>query len=210
MVVLSSFGLIIYSLPMPSSTLSHHHMLLNTVTLALLALAGGALSQTNPTCPLLGPVFPPIQKGLAKSTAVKGAIARLTDELNKVTKEGTDTTLYVQAFSGSDKIFSYGYAPPSTSGSLTSGTLDENTVFRIGSVSKLVTVYALLAEVDMERLNDPITRWIPELARAMNHRDDPVQSPRWNEMTIGQLASHMSGIERNCKSLVAEILITTH
>ncbi|RMJ19119.1 hypothetical protein CDV36_001176 [Fusarium kuroshium] len=172
-------------------------MLLSTVTLALLALAGGTLGQTNPTCPLLGPVFPPVQKGLAKSAAVKTAIEILTDELNNVVKEGTDTTLYVQAFSGTDKIFSYGYAPPSTSGSLTSGTLNENTVFRIGSVSKLITVYALLAEVGMERLNDPVTRWVPELAKAMNHRDDPAQSPRWNEVTIGQLASHMSGIGRN-------------
>ncbi|UPL02815.1 hypothetical protein LCI18_013749 [Fusarium solani-melongenae] len=172
-------------------------MLPSTVTLALLVLAGGTLGQTNPTCPLLGPVFPPVQKGLAKSAAVKTAVARLTDELNEVVKKGTDTTLYVQAFSGTDKIFSYGYVPPSTSGSLTSGTLDENTVFRIGSVSKLITVYALLAEFGMERLNDPVTRWVPELARAINHRDDSVNSPRWNEVTIGQLASHMSGIERN-------------
>lgn len=185
-------------------------MLLSTVTLALLALAGGTLGQTNPTCPLLGPVFPPVQKGLAKSAAVKSAVARLTDELNEVVKKGTDTTLYVQAFSGTDKIFGYGYAPPSTSGSLTSGTLDENTVFRIGSVSKLITVYALLAEVGMERLNDPVTRWVPELARAMNHRDGPVKSPRWSEMTIGQLASHMSGIERNCKSPVAAFFIITN
>ncbi|KAM0421267.1 hypothetical protein ACHAPT_010989 [Fusarium lateritium] len=172
-------------------------MLLRTVTLNLLALAGGALCQTNPTCPLLGPVFPPVQKGLAKSAAVKNAVARLTDKMNEVVKEGTDTTFYVQAFSGTDKLFSYGYAPPNTSDSLTSGTLDENTVFRIGSVSKLVTVYALLAEVGMDRLNDPITRWVPELAKAMKRRDDPVQNPQWDEVTIGQLAGHMSGIVRN-------------
>ena len=202
MAIPSSFGLIIYFLPILSSTLPNYNMLLSTVTLALLALAGGSLSQTNPACPLLGPVFPAVQKGLAKSAAVKTAVEILTDKLNEVVKGGTDTTLYVQAFSGTDKIFSYGYAPPNTSDSLTSGTLDENTVFRIGSVSKLITVYALLAEVGMERLNDPVARWVPELAKVMNHRHDPVQSPRWNEVTIGQLASHMSGIGRNCKSLV--------
>lgn len=180
-------------------------MLLSTLTVALLALTVGTLGQTNPTCPLLGPVFPPVPKGLAKSAAVKTAVEKLTKELNEIVKQGTDTTLYVQAFSGTDKIFSYGYAPPNTTSSLTSGTLDEKTVFRIGSVSKLITVYALLAEVGMERLNDPVTRWVPELANATRHQDGSVQSPRWNEVTIGQLASHMSGVGRNCKSPVAII-----
>ncbi|KAH7166429.1 beta-lactamase/transpeptidase-like protein [Dactylonectria macrodidyma] len=170
-------------------------------TLSVLALAGHTLGQTNPACSFLGPVFPPVGNGLKKSVAIKNATARLTDQLDEVVEEGTDTTFYAQGFSGTDKLFSYGYAPPSTADSLTSGTLNEDTVFRIGSVSKLVTVYALLAEVGMNRLSDPVTKWVPELAKAAKHPADEVQSPHWNEVTIGQLASHMSGLERNCELL---------
>ncbi|KAH7140218.1 beta-lactamase/transpeptidase-like protein [Dactylonectria estremocensis] len=166
-------------------------------SLSLLALAGGALSQTNPACSFLGPVLPPIDKGLNKSAPLRNAVARLTDKIDEVIGEGTNTTFYVQGFSGTDKLFSYGYAPPSTADSLTSGALNEDTIFRIGSVSKLITVYALLAEVGMNRLSDPVTKWVPELAKAAKHPADKVQSPHWNEVTIGQLASHMSGIERN-------------
>jgi CubicO group peptidase (beta-lactamase class C family) len=169
--------------------------------LGLLALAGNAFSQTNPACSFLGPVFPSVEKGLNDSVAIRHAVAQLKDKIDKVVKQGTDTTFHIQAFSGTDKLFSYGYAPPSAADSLTSGTLNENTVFRIGSVSKLITVYTLLAEVGMARLNDPITKWVPELAKSAKHLPDRVQSPHWDEVTVGQLASHMSGIERNCKLL---------
>ncbi|KAK7420246.1 hypothetical protein QQX98_002901 [Neonectria punicea] len=162
--------------------------------LGLLALAGTVVGQTNPTCPLLGPVFPPVRVGLNNSVVIKDAVAQLGDLMDEVVKNGTSTTFYVQAFSGTDTLLSYGYSPPSTADSLTSGTLDENTVFRIGSVSKLLTVYTLLAEIGMESLSDPITKWIPELANVAEH---PGQRTHWDEVTIGQLASHMSGIERN-------------
>lgn len=169
---------------------------LHAQVLGLLALAGTTLGQTNPTCPLLGPVFPPVGTGLNNSAVVKDAVAQLGDLMDEVVKNGTNTTFYLQAFSGTEKLFSYGYAPPSTADSLTSGTLDENTVFRIGSVSKLLTVYTLLAEIGMEPLSDPVTKWVPELATVAKH---PGRRTHWDEVTIGQLASHMSGVERNCK-----------
>lgn len=168
--------------------------------LVLLTLAGSALSQTTPTCPLLGPVFPPVRKNLNDSRAIKDAVVQLTGMLDEVVEAGTNTTFYVQAFSGTDKLFHYKYVPESMINSLTSGSLDENTVFRIGSVSKLLTVYTLLAEVGIKRLNDPLTKWVPELAKVVKHRRDPVQSTQWDEVTIGQLAGHMSGIGRNCPS----------
>lgn len=168
--------------------------------LVLLTLAGSALSQTNPACPLLGPVFPPVRKNLGSSRAIKDAVVQLTGLMDEVVEAGTNTTFYVQAFSGTDKLFHYKYVPESAKKSLTSDSLNENTVFRIGSVSKLLTVYTLLAEVGIKRLNDPVTKWVPELAKAVKYRRDPVQGTQWDEVTIGQLASHMSGIGRNCMS----------
>jgi CubicO group peptidase (beta-lactamase class C family) len=85
-------------------------------------------------------------------------------------------------------------------GFLTSQTLNEDTVFRVGSVSKLITVYTLLAEVGMERMHDPVTRWVPELARAAKkNKGDPARRVQWDEVTIGQLCGHMAGISRNRK-----------
>ncbi|KAH8665353.1 beta-lactamase/transpeptidase-like protein [Ilyonectria robusta] len=172
-------------------------MHISSPLLVLLTLARSALSQTTPTCPLLGPVFPPVRKNLGDSRAIKDAVVQLTGLMDEVVEAGTNTTFYVQAFSGTDKLFHYKYVPESTKKSLTSGSLNENTVFRIGSVSKLLTVYTLLAEVGIKRLNDPVTQWVPELAKAVKHRRDPVQGTQWDEVTIGQLGSHMSGIGRN-------------
>ncbi|KAL9570375.1 hypothetical protein ACKAV7_005486 [Fusarium commune] len=90
------------------------------------------------------------------------------------TLEGFNTTFYIQAFSASDTLFQHGYVPPSMKGFLTSGSLNEDTVFRVGSVSKLLTVYTLLAEVGMKRMNDPVTKWVPELAHAARkNKGDP-------------------------------------
>ncbi|KAF7556442.1 hypothetical protein G7Z17_g1420 [Cylindrodendrum hubeiense] len=176
----------------------------------LLILAGHTLGQSNPTCPLLGPVFPAPQGALDDSSAINDAVARLTDLMENIAQSGTNTTFYVQAFSGTNTLFNYGYVPPTMNDSLTTGNLDENTVFRIGSVSKLITVYTILAEVGMELMSDPITKWVPELAKVAKGQEDPVTRPQWNDITIGQLASHLSGIERNCEDLCGVYSIKTY
>ncbi|EXK26179.1 hypothetical protein FOMG_17222 [Fusarium oxysporum f. sp. melonis 26406] len=114
------------------------------------------------------------------------------------TLEGFNTTFYIQAFSASDTLFQHGYVPPSMKGFLISGSLNEDTVFRVGSVSKLLTVYTLLAEVGMKRMNDPVTKWVPELAHAARkNKGDPTRKVQWDEITIGQLSGHLAGISRN-------------
>ena len=157
----------------------------------------------QPVCPLLGPIFPPVQY-LAESNTISNAVANLDKTFKELDRNGTfhelNTTLYVQAFSASDTLFQRGYVPQGMKGFLTSGNLNENTVFRVGSVSKLLTVYTLLAEVGMDHMNDPVTKWVPELARAAKKgKGDPTRQVQWNEVTIGQLCGHMSGVSRNCK-----------
>ncbi|KAI1073069.1 hypothetical protein LB507_008984 [Fusarium sp. FIESC RH6] len=152
-------------------------------------------------CPLLGSIFPPVQH-LAKSNVISNAITNLDKTFKELDRNGTfhglNTTLYVQAFSASDTLFQHGYVPSDMKGFLTSGTINENTVFRIGSVSKLLTVYTLLSEVGMDHMNDPVTKWVPELARAAKKgKGDPTRQIQWNEITIGQLCGHMSGVRRN-------------
>ncbi|KAF5577067.1 beta-lactamase-like 1 [Fusarium pseudoanthophilum] len=170
------------------------------LTLGFAAFLHQANAQETP-CPLLSAIFPPVQHPL-QSSAFSDAIALLNTTFNELDRNGTleafNTTFYIQAFSASDTLFQHGYVPPSMKNSLTSGTLNKDTIFRVGSVSKLLTVYTLLAEVGMKHINDPVTKWVPELALAARKtKDDLTRKVQWNDVTIGQLSGHMAGISRN-------------
>ncbi|KAF5698577.1 beta-lactamase-like 1 [Fusarium globosum] len=184
------------------------------LSLGLAVLPQQANSQETP-CPLLGAIFPPVQHPL-KSGDFSDTIAQLNATFKKIdhngTLEGFNTTFYVQAFSASDTLFQHGYVPSSMKGFLTSGSLNEDTMFRVGSVSKLLTVYTLLAEVGIKHMSDPVTKWVPELAlAARNNKGDPTRKVQWDEVTIGQLAGHMAGISRNFGFFdMSSIIESTH
>ncbi|CEF79704.1 hypothetical protein FGSG_04656 [Fusarium graminearum PH-1] len=156
---------------------------------------------TQSICPLLGPIFPPVNDPLESDT-VLDAIVHLNATFESFDHNGTfdklNTTFYLQAFSTSNTLFQYGYVPSSMKDFLTSEAINEDTVFRIGSVSKLFTVYTLLAEVGMKYMNDPVTKWIPELAlAAKKNKGDVTRSVQWDEITIGELAGQLAGIPRD-------------
>lgn len=80
--------------------------------------------------------------------------------------------------------------------------MDLNTIYRVGSVSKLLTVYTYLAAVGDVSFNEPVTMYIPELAAyakqnasALNAGD--INLVDWNDVTVGSLASHLAGIARD-------------
>ncbi|MGE0440863.1 MAG: serine hydrolase [Gemmatimonadales bacterium] len=66
---------------------------------------------------------------------------------------------------------------------------DANTVYRIGSVSKLFTDIGImqLVERDQLDLDQPVTRWLPDFQPA---------NPFGGDMTLRQLMSHRSGLTR--------------
>jgi CubicO group peptidase (beta-lactamase class C family) len=81
----------------------------------------------------------------------------------------------------------YSYGKPSLSGG---GTLDENTIFEIGSITKVFTSILLADMVERGEvgLDDPIERYLPE----------GVAAPRRNgrSITLLDLATHTSGLPR--------------
>lgn len=49
-------------------------------------------------------------------------------------------------------------------------------------------------------MKDPVTAWVPELASKSNESvRDAVRQVSWEDVTIGALASHQAGLDRDCK-----------
>ncbi|KAJ4305180.1 hypothetical protein N0V90_000711 [Kalmusia sp. IMI 367209] len=179
---------------------------LSLIILAVLFVTSFAQNASN--CPLGGPIYPVPVSPLTKSLSVPRAISNLQYALDAVLKDSTinssKVSFHVTVFSANDILFDYSHVALRQNHSLTTNRLNRNTIFRIGSVSKFVTIYALLAATGTKHLNDPVTKWVPELAQ-MGYEDD-VSSVQWQEVTIGALAGHMAGV----KELAMEDLATLY
>lgn len=78
--------------------------------------------------------------------------------------------------------------------------MTNTSLYRIGSISKLFTVYTLLVNYGWEHWDDNITKYLPELQGAANLDDDTsVAHADWSKITVGGLASQLSGIGRDCE-----------
>ncbi|KAH7413897.1 beta-lactamase/transpeptidase-like protein [Phaeosphaeria sp. MPI-PUGE-AT-0046c] len=161
-----------------------------------------------PNCPLIGPEFPPPQR-LAEHPTWKKAIANITAVFDYI---DVSNITGVDRFSYSIQIFSTNPGPPilwerhRTAKDIPANTtgvrsVDGNTVYRLGSVSKVFAVLSFLAEVGDVAWNQPITKYVPELAkhsgRGSSADFDRVRETDWDEITIGALAAQVSGLGRD-------------
>lgn len=174
------------------------------------------VASTRP-CPIFGPGFPaPIN--LSISPAFKASTGNFTSLIESVLSssqskygpfDSNTTTFSLQVFSASSNtsLYEYHHTAP---GLEYSGTgvreVDSDSIYRIGSVTKLLVVYAFLNTADDVNFNDPVTKWIPELrtaASSLPSTQNPVENVAWEDVTIGQLASQMAGIGRDSEFSVA-------
>jgi CubicO group peptidase (beta-lactamase class C family) len=103
-----------------------------------------------------------------------------------------------------DLLFEYYYTPPNKD-KRGAQKVDSDTVFRLGSLTKVFPVLALLKLKDMGvSLDDPITKYVPELRELKRQGgiDSPVWTVGWDDVTLGALASHMAGIPSDCEFLL--------
>lgn len=159
-----------------------------------------SITAASPVCPLDGPAFPkPVR--LSESDAVKSALSDLNDIFANHTAEAQKYSLSVQVFSASDPnpIFSLSHTAPNLATQNSAGVkvVDENTVFRLGSLTKIYTIYAFLINAGDGLWNEPVTKYVPEL-QALGNRSDPVEYTAWDDITLGGLASQLTGIPREC------------
>lgn len=166
------------------------------------------LSTAIPNCPIYGPEFPPPQR-LSEHPKWQQAVTNLSAAFDYLDANvtGGNLSYAVQIFSTNPEngILAERYWTANNLPADTEGVKEVNgdTVFRIGSVSKIFTVLAFLAEVGDRDWNSPITDFIPELRQysidAERQPLDDVRRTYWDDITLGALASQVSGIGRDCE-----------
>ncbi|EPS28756.1 hypothetical protein PDE_03702 [Penicillium oxalicum 114-2] len=176
-------------------------------SIALAFLGSTSALESHPSCPPLGPDYPP-PSSLSTDPIFKVAVQEIISSLDQVAINGSlhDDSLSVQIFSGRDTNPLMYFASTSETINTTIGvsSVTEDTVFRVGSVSKLFTVTLLLIEEGLWAFSEPIAKYVPELREAAEklqwdprNRRDTIDYVDWGAITIGELASHMAGIPRD-------------
>lgn len=161
---------------------------------------------TTLNCPILGPDFP-APKNLSSSVIISNADASLMKLRNDFASTlGNRIFFSISLFSVDEDelILQYHHSPTELPGdSLGVHIADADSIYRIGSCSKLLSVYTFLIEAGDIYFNDPITKHVPELAAAITQPNnntvefDEIDKVSWDQITIGNLASHMAGVTRD-------------
>ena len=163
---------------------------LSLSSLVCIAVASQLIAAQN--CPILGPAYPAVTNIAApKLTAAKARFEKAIESINR-----TLTSYAVQVYSthSDDLVYeTYHTATEQTKAS----PVDGDTIWRLFSISKAITVYAFLARLGDNYWNEPITKYIPELAAAPFR--DPIRDVNWASITLGSLAGQSSGLTRDCK-----------
>ncbi|KAJ8119096.1 hypothetical protein OPT61_g66 [Boeremia exigua] len=140
-------------------------------------------------CPILGPVFPP-PRNLHTFSPFQDALESLQIRLDEAFKTGNTTygpvnpedTYSIQIFSTeSGKLLDYHRRGSTILGNR---PIDGDSIYRIASVSKLLTVYLLLLEAGESILAEKVIKYVPELKDAAH----------WNDITVGSLAGYLGDI----------------
>lgn len=175
----------------------------------LAGVFGGFSRAQTPTkdgliiCPIKGQQFP-VPSGLAHEPIWKKAAIALTNALeNNLTQTPyNETTFSVGVFSTTDDelIVEYHHCDKSVSNSkIGAQDVDADSIYRIASISKILTIYLWLIRDGDRRLSDPIIEHIPQLADFDTSQVD-YALPDWNEITVGDLMSFLAGAGRDCES----------
>ena len=101
------------------------------------------------------------------------------------------TSFAVEITSAESTLWSTYY----TASKRVSGDVTGDTYFRIASITKVFTVLAILLQQNEGKLTlqDPITKYIPELTQGENKGNI-----EWGTISLESLASQLSGIPREC------------
>ncbi|KAL7912515.1 beta-lactamase/transpeptidase-like protein [Trichoderma velutinum] len=185
---------------------------LQAFVIAIAALGSGSHAQTDQT--LIGPSFEP-PTHLSSQTVIREAVLNIKNSLNNAIRTGesqygsfdsntTSFSLTAVSQQESAPIIDFHHTSGflnASAGSTLKVTAD--TVYRIGSVSKVFTIYSLLLNNGISYWNRPVTDFVPELRQAVqhpSHKSSVIDSVQWDQVTVGALASQLSGMGRDYSS----------
>lgn len=127
--------------------------------------------------------------------------ALLANETIQAITNTTSFSIDVFSLNEVESLLTYHHSAPSLADSTEGVTeVDSDSIYRIGSISKAWTIYIWLLAAGDDAFNDPITDYVPELAEyASSHSatDDSLNIVDWSSITVGALASQLSGIARD-------------
>ncbi|KAK4946532.1 hypothetical protein LTR10_014384 [Elasticomyces elasticus] len=172
--------------------------------LALLTICARCQAVELTDCGLLGPVYP-VPANLTGTDAIRGAQSTFQRLMDEALQNGTtpwshvdavNTTISIGVFSmqSDDFVAQYQYtgSNPQLKTRLSGGKLDTDTLYRLRSVTKLLTVYTFLAKLGTSHWSEPVANFIPELASQLTRNS--INNFNWSAVTLGSLAGQMSGL----------------
>jgi hypothetical protein len=163
-------------------------------------------------CPLLGPAFE-APTDLADAPIFRNALLKLQHTLdaavaNNTTPYGSwpavNNSFSIGIFNTeSTSLFSYQHSAAALA-KAEQGVKEvtEDTVYRLGSLSKLITAYLFLIEAGPQWWGHSVTEFFPQLRNASANcvaANDPIDCFDWDHITLGALASHLAGMPRDCE-----------
>ncbi|KAF5684902.1 beta-lactamase 2 [Fusarium denticulatum] len=180
-------------------------MLGTAISAALLGLGTISVQASSP-CPLFGPDLP-TPTALGNEVSIKNALSEILQLVPTLDMDFQNTSFSIDIYPAADKrpLFSYHHSAPTLQNHGHGvQVVNDSTVYRIGSISKLLTAYVYLLEVGDVSFNQPVTQYVPELAGISaglwNKSASTLEYVDWDFITIGALASHMAGIPRDFPS----------
>lgn len=173
---------------------------------ALAVLYCGHLAQSQGTksdhkiCPVKGQQFS-TPTNIAKEPIFLDATKSIEEHIKAelTSSPYNETTFSIGLFSGDEEglVWEYHHADANVTGSkLGAKGVNANSIYRIGSISKLLTVYLWIIRQGDQKFSDPVSDHIPQLLDVNPTKYD-YAVPQWSEITIGDLASFLAGIARD-------------
>ncbi|KAM0206210.1 hypothetical protein ACHAQI_008509 [Fusarium lateritium] len=165
---------------------------------SLFAAVHQTVEATPSYCPPYGPVLP-APRNPSQHSAVKFSIDAITATLKQQAKgfNVSGISVGIQSIHEKKPLLSFHHTPPIVNPKRGAKAVNADTVYRLGSISKVYTVLAALklAEDGVLSMSDPITRWIPELGKDAGHiARDELDVIHWEDITVGDAAAHLSGL----------------
>jgi CubicO group peptidase (beta-lactamase class C family) len=172
---------------------------MRTINLTATLLSASFISLgLSKVCPPLGRVLPAPHTP-SENQAVKGAIETLKASLDGIFSSklaNSGVSIAVKSIHEDSLLFNHHFTPSNMSG-IGTNMIDEHTIYRVGSISKMMPALAALQNSKIN-MDDSVLDYLPDLKSRFDAHESIYSIP-WEDITVSSLASHLSGIATDSK-----------